>query len=61
MCNAVFAMNSAALSSRGLRNRVIFCEHCVSFWPQCTKFENEKSDFMSKSSGVGCYLTVSVC
>ena len=24
MCNAVFAMNSAALSSRGLRNRVIF-------------------------------------
>ena len=33
MCNAVFAMNSAALSSRGLRNRVIFCENCVSFWP----------------------------
>ena len=31
MCNAVFAMNSAALSSRGLRNRVIFCENCVSF------------------------------
>jgi len=26
-----------------------------------TKFENENSDFMSKSSGVGCYLTVSVC
>ena len=60
-CNAVFTMNSAALSSRGLRNGVIFCENCVSFWPQCRKFEEEKSDIMSKSSWVGCYLTVSVC
>jgi len=53
-------MNSAALSDRRIRNGVIFCENCVSFWPQCTKFDNENSDFMSKSSWVGCYLTVSV-
>jgi len=48
MCNAVFTLNSAALSPRWLRNRVIFCENCVSFLPLCRKFEDENDDFMSK-------------
>jgi len=61
MCNAVFAMNIAALSFRGFRNvSLIFCENCVSFWPQCIKFEDGNSHIMSKSSEVGCLLPYSI-